>query len=59
MVGNTDVNGCKIVLSLGKLFSEDVDAVVVPTNPKLKLSSAISEHIKWKAISIYRKYGGL
>jgi hypothetical protein len=46
MVGNTDVNGCKIVLSLGKLFSEDVDAVVVPTNPKLKLSSAISEHIK-------------
>ncbi|CAD8194742.1 unnamed protein product [Paramecium pentaurelia] len=46
IIQQTDVNGCRVVLSLGKLFNELVDIIVLPTTQKLKLNYQASEHIK-------------
>ncbi|CAD8120117.1 unnamed protein product [Paramecium sonneborni] len=46
IIQQTDVNGCRVVLSLGKLFNEQVDIIVLPTTQKLKLSTLSSDHIK-------------
>ncbi|CAD8208567.1 unnamed protein product [Paramecium octaurelia] len=46
IIQQTDVNGCKVVLSLGKLFNEQVDIIVLATTQKLKLNNQASEHIK-------------
>ncbi|CAD8107348.1 unnamed protein product [Paramecium primaurelia] len=46
IIQSTDLNGCRVVLSLGKLFNELVDIIVLPTTQKLKLNYQASEHIK-------------
>ncbi|CAD8200573.1 unnamed protein product [Paramecium octaurelia] len=46
VIQQTDINGCRVVLSLGKLFNEQVDIIVLTTTQKLKLNFQQQEHIK-------------